>query len=208
MKNIIIIDTETTNSIEEPFCYDIGFAVVNEKGETLCTYSFVVAEIFLDKELMSIAYFADKIPSYWEEIGNGSRRLARFSTIAKTFRKVCREYDIESVSAHNCRFDRLSLNNTSRLLSGSKYRWFVPYGIKWIDTLALSRAVLGNNTEYINFCVENGYTYGNNRPRLTAEIIHRFLTNDLDFCEAHTGLEDVLIEKDILFYCVENGATL
>ena len=41
--------------------------------------------------------------------------------------------------------------------------------------------------------------------RFTAEIIHRYLTGNLDFVEEHTGLEDVLIEKDILAYCLANG---
>ena len=40
--------------------------------------------------------------------------------------------------------------------------------------------------------------------RFTAEIIYRFITNNLNFEEAHTGLEDVLIEKEILAYCLKN----
>ena len=27
--NVIVLDTETTNSLEEPIAYDIGWAVVN-----------------------------------------------------------------------------------------------------------------------------------------------------------------------------------
>ena len=42
------------------------------------------------------------------------------------------------------------------------------------------------------------------RPRLTAEIIYRFLTNDLNFVESHTGLEDVLIEAQIFAYCMKS----
>ena len=56
----IVVDTETTNSIDDPLCYDVGFAVVDMFGNVYENYSFVVADIFLDKELMSYAYFADK----------------------------------------------------------------------------------------------------------------------------------------------------
>ena len=42
----------------------------------------------------------------------------------------------------------------------------------------------------------------NNQCRFTAEIIYRYLTNDLEFEESHTGLEDTLIEKDILAFCI------
>ena len=49
-----------------------------------------------------------------------------------------------------------------------------------------------------------------NQPKLTAEIIYRYITNDSDFIEQHTGLEDVLIEKEIFTYLykrkmLENG---
>jgi hypothetical protein len=37
----------------------------------------------------------------------------------------------------------------------------------------------------------------------TAEIIYRFITNDLQFEESHTGLADVLIEKEILRFCFQ-----
>ena len=31
-EKFIVIDTETANTIEEPFCYDVGFAVVGMKN--------------------------------------------------------------------------------------------------------------------------------------------------------------------------------
>ena len=30
----LIIDTETTGTIDDPICYDIGFAVIDENGTT------------------------------------------------------------------------------------------------------------------------------------------------------------------------------
>jgi hypothetical protein len=36
---------------------------------------------------------------------------------------------------------------------------------------------------------------------MTAEVLYRFITKDNDFVESHTGLEDVMIEKEILAYC-------
>jgi hypothetical protein len=37
--------------------------------------------------------------------------------------------------------------------------------------------------------------------RFTAEILFRFISKDNTFVESHTGLEDVMIEKEILAYC-------
>ena len=204
----LVLDTETTNSIDDPFAYDVGFAVVKATGEVLESHSYVVADIFLDKDLMSSAYFVDKIPQYWEEIKSGKRILRRFKTIKSILRDVVAQYGIRYVVAHNASFDYRSLNYTQRLLTSSKYRYFLPWGVEIWDTLKMARECLGKNEDYRQFCIENGFVYGKEEKpqlRFTAEIIHRFLTGNLDFVEEHTGLEDVLIEKDILAYCIANG---
>lgn len=200
---VIIIDTETTNSLEEPICYDIGFTILDkESGDIEVQRSYVVADIFLDKSLMESAYFKDKIPQYWEEIKSGQRVLTSWSKIAREFRNLIRENEIEEAYAHNMRFDYGALNLTQRFITASKFRYFFPYGIKICDTLKMSRQVLKDNEDYRNFCLSNGFVTNKNQNRYTAEIIYRYLTNNLDFEEAHTGLEDVLIEKEILKYCL------
>ena len=204
----LVIDTETTNSIDDPFCYDVGFAVVDATGEVIESHSYVVADIFLDSQLMESAYFKDKIPQYWEEIKSGKRILRRFKTIKAILRDVVEQYGIKYIVAHNASFDYRSLNYTQRLLTSSKYRYFFPWGVEIWDTLKMARQTLKTNENYRQFCIDNGFTYGKeDKPQLrfTAEIIHRFLTGNLDFVEEHTGLEDVMIEKDILAYCLANG---
>ena len=69
------------------------------------------------------------------------------------------------------------------------------------DTLKMARQVIGKMPTYKYFCEENGYLTKNGRLRFTAEILYRFITRDNDFVESHTGLEDVLIEKEIMAYC-------
>ena len=34
MEKYIMLDTETTNSLDDPICYDVGFAVVDRDGAT------------------------------------------------------------------------------------------------------------------------------------------------------------------------------
>ena len=205
MKKFIVLDTETTNSLDDPLCYDIGFAVVNRKGFVLETHSYVVAEIFLNKELMSSAFFIDKVPQYWEEIKQDSRQLKRLNTIRKILKATMEKYNTNIVVAHNARFDYKSLNKTQRFLTSSKYRYFLPYGTEIWDTLKMSRQALKENTQYDNFCYENNYLTKRGCKKYTAEILYRFLTNNNDFIEEHTGLEDVLIEKEILAFCLANG---
>ena len=201
----IMLDTETANSIDDPLCYDIGFAVIDEDGVVYEEHSYVVAEIFMDKELMSSAYFANKIPQYMEQLENGTRRMARLNTIRKVLADTMRKYNTNIVVAHNARFDYKSTAKTQRYLTGSKYRYFLPYGTEIWDTLKMAREVLKADEDYENFCYENNYLTKRGCRRYTAEILYRFFTNDLDFVESHTGLEDVMIEKVIFTECLARG---
>ncbi len=201
MKKYLMFDTETTNDIECPICYDFGFAVIDEAGTVYETGSYVVADVFLDKELMASAYFADKIPQYWEDIKQGKRVLRRWKTIKCIVRDVMAQHQITEVVAHNSRFDYLSTATTQRYLTSSKWRFFFPYGTRFLDTLKMSREVFGSDEKYIAFCKENEYLTTYKQPRFTAEILYRYLTGDNTFIESHTGLEDVLIETQIFLAC-------
>lgn len=207
MARYIVLDTETTNSLEDPIAYDIGFAVIDENGKVYAKFSFVVAEVFLDKELMANAYFADKIPQYWKDIEDGERELRKLSTIRQTLNRVCEEFEVQAIIAHNARFDYRSTATTQRYLTSSKYRYFLPYGVELWDSLKMAREVFKNDEAYAEFCYKNDYLTSRGVRRYTAEILYRFITNDNNFIESHTGLEDVMIEKDIFVECMRRGAT-
>ena len=201
-----MLDTETTTSLDDPICYDVGFAVVEREGAIYETYSFVVAEVFLNEELMESAYFIEKVPQYWEDIKNGTRKLAKFNTIRKVLAETMKKYNTNIVIAHNARFDYRSTAKTQRYLTKSKYRYFLPYGTEVWDTLKMAREVLKNDVAYDNFCYDNNYVTKRGCKRFTAEILYRFFTGDNDFVESHTGLEDVTIEKVIFAECMARGA--
>ena len=205
VEKFIVLDTETTNDIECPLVYDVGFAVIDKNGFVYEKHSFVVADVFLDKELMESAFFFEKIPMYWEQIKKGERTLTSFFNVRRTLAKVMAEYDIDTVIAHNARFDYISTATTQRYLTKSKYRYFFPYGTKVWDTLKMAREVFKDDEKYCEFCTENNYKTSNNSNRYTAEILYRFLTDDNSFIESHTGLEDVLIEKEIFVECVRRN---
>ena len=206
---VIMFDTETANDIECPLCYDFGFSVLDtDSGKVLEKHSYVVADIFCDKELMATAFFSDKIPMYWEDIKTGKRMLRRWKTIRAIVREIMAQYDIDTIIAHNARFDYSSTATTQRYLTCSKWRYFFPYGTKFVCTLKMSREVFGKDEDYVAFCKDNGFVTKNNRPKLTAEIIYRYLIGDIDFIESHTGLEDVEIETEIYLECIKRNPTV
>lgn len=182
--------------------YDLGWAVVDRNGTVYKTQSFVNSDVYNgEKELMQSAYYANKLPQYEKDLESGKRKLATLYEIRQALLNDLTEYGVEQVFAHNMRFDYNTLNNTQRWETKSKYRYFLPYGLEICDTLKLARQLIAPMKSYRKFCIENGYMTKNNQVRLTAEIIYRFISKELDFVESHTGLEDVLIEKEILAYC-------
>lgn len=206
----IVIDTETVNSLEYPLFYDVGWQVVDSHGNKYIERSFINADIFIGyKNLMQSAYYADKIPQYWQDIKTGKRILTSMYKIRQQLQADCKLYGCVFICAHNARFDYKALNGTQRYITKSQYRYFTPYGLEWWDTLAMAKSILSNKPSYIDFCqkhnaINNGissHLTKGGKPRFTAEIIYQYISDNPAFIESHTGLEDVDIERQILAWC-------
>jgi len=209
---ILMVDTETANGytaadgkthLEDSLVYDIGFAVIDKKGNIYEEYSFIIDEVFFKEEyLMQSAYYAEKIPMYYREMHDGIRKPVTIWEARRIVHKICEKYNIKAICAHNSGFDLRALNNTVRYYSKSKCRYFFPYGIEIWDTLKMCD-VFAKSPSYVRYCKENGYMTNHKtpRPRKTAEILYRYISGDEEFNEKHTGLEDVRIETKILAHC-------
>lgn len=205
----MVFDTETSNGLDDPIVYDIGFAIVDKKGNVYEAKSFVIYETFCKmKDLMQSAYYADKIPNYIEQIERGERKIVRFATAKKIMRELCEKYNIKAIMAHNARFDYKATATTQRYLTKSKYRFFLPYGIELWDTLKMARDTICKQTMYKEWARKNGYVTKNNQVKATAEILYRYISGNNDFVESHTGLEDVLIEKEIFAHCMRQHKSM
>ena len=198
----IVVDTETTNTIEQPLPYDIGWAVCDRNGNIYKQHSFVVAEIFCDmKDTMQSAYYAEKIPQYWEDIKSGKRTVASVWTIRKAFIADMKKYNIKKVGAYNMAFDKRALNNLIRYTSKSWLRWWFPYNTQYFDIWNCACDVLLARKSYIDFAIKNGLISNADNILTNAECCYKYITKQLDFKEVHCGLEDVLIEVEILAEC-------
>ena len=95
------------------------------------------------------------------------------------------------------------LNSTMRYQTKSKKRYFLPYNMPVIDTMKMAQNTICKTSEYVEFCKQNDLmtNHPTPRPRATAEAIWRFLTQNVDFQEEHTGVGDTAIEAAIYAYC-------
>ena len=100
------LDTETCNGIlvndkldlSQSIVYDIGWVITDKQGRIYETRSFLIYEVFVAmKDVMSSAYYAEKIPMYWEQVKSGQRKLVKFSTMYNQFWE-----DVKKIQCEKC----------------------------------------------------------------------------------------------------------
>lgn len=208
---VLVLDTETANTLVDEdgnldmtnvLMYDCGWSVVDTSGEVYTERSYVNKDVFCDeRKLMQSAYYAKKIPQYCVDIQLGKRLMATTYEIRQAMLADMEMYGVCEVVAHNARFDLNALNTILRYTTKSKYRYWFPYGTIIWDTMKMARDVIHKMPTYQAFCKEHQLLTKNGRLSTTAENLYRFILKDPTFEESHTGLEDVQIEREIMFYC-------
>lgn len=206
-KYYMVLDTETCPidrerqdvTPENMLVYDIGYAIVDKKGNVYRTGSYIISDVFFKEfySKMQSSYYAEKIPNYMQDIGENKRKVKSWSEISFILREVIQEFKVAAIVAHNARFDFGALKNTKEYLN--QYA-MLPF-MTWYDSLKMARSVVAEMPTYKQFCYDNRYLTKTGKCKLTAEVLYRFIKNDITFIESHTALEDVLIEKEILAYC-------
>ena len=206
----LALDTETANGLEQPLVYDIGGAIVDKQGRIYETFSFVIRDIYIhERELMQTAYYADKIPEYAADIHEGKREMVNFMFARRFILNLMEKYNVHDVAAYNAHFDRNALNTTVRWLTKSKVRYFFPYGTNFVCIWNMACQTICQRITYRRFCEENQLFSGNghgtnkkaNNISTSAENVYRYLILNPEYQEEHKGLDDVLIETEIMKRC-------
>ena len=204
----IVLDTEGQGNVMEnhtAIIYDIGFAVVDKTGKVYETRSFVLYDTYvLEKELMKTAYYANKFPKYEKDLKEGARKMVTIFTARRELAEMCKKYNVKAIMAHNARYDYNGLNDTLRYITKSTMRYFFPYDVEIWDTQKMAHDTICKQKTYIKWCQENGYMtkHGTPRPQEKAEVLYRYISGNNEFIEEHTGLADVMIEKEIFSKCM------
>ena len=208
---VLVLDTETANTLRtedgqldtaSALVYDCGWSVVDTSANVYVERSFVNTDVY-DKmaDLMKSAYYGWKRPLYEAGIEMGERQKANTYEIRQAMLADIAKYGIKEVVAHNARFDINALNSTLRWTTKSKFRYWMPFDIVVWDTMKMARSVIHKMPTYRKFCEKHEMLTASGRLPTTAEALYKFISRNPNFRESHTGLEDVQIERSIMFYC-------
>ena len=198
--NIMIFDTETTD-LNKCFCYNVGYIIFDtDTQKTLVSKEFVIEQIWHNLPLFSTAYYADKRPLYVKAMRAKKVKMDKFGRVCQTMIRDIKNFDVVAAYAYNSSFDEK--------VFGFNCDWFKC--INPFDDIPVFdiRGFVHNSIidkEYKKFCERNNFFTDSGNYSTTAETVYRFITNNTDFIESHTALDDAKIETDILNYCINNS---
>lgn len=208
--NVLVFDTETapivkTEGVQPELMrvYDLGWVVMDTKcGDIVSEGNVAIMDTFKRADVMGNAYYAAKLPQYYQRMTSGTLAQATLKDARAMIRNVCHEFKVRQAWAYNVRFDYVSLNATINDYSGGFVQTFMPFGVELCDIMSAATQGPLASKKYAAWCRANALLTKNGRPRATAEAAYRYLLDEPDFVESHTALDDSRIEARILWECI------
>ena len=196
----LILDTETI-SLDKPFVYDLGYTIADADGNIVAKKSYVITQIWNNKELFATSYYAAKKPLYISRLKSKYSKKVSWGNAMRYLANDIKKYGVSEVFAYNSKFDSRALN-----FMCAWYKVVNGLGGTEIKDIMKYIAPITDTEDYKNFCESNGYMTAHKIPQCQkkAETLYRYLTNNVEFEEEHTGLEDSLIELEILMVALGN----
>ena len=196
----LVLDTETIN-LGKPFVYDLGYTIADADGNVVLRKSYVISQIFNNRELFATSYYAEKLPLYLTRLESGYSKKVGWGHAMRYLAMDIYKYGVTEIYAYNSKFDTKAIEFMCS--------WFnIINPLRTTEILDIMDFIkpITSTKEYKNFCEINGYMTKHKypRPQQKAETLYRYIHKDIDFVEEHTGLEDSLIELAILLAALGN----
>lgn len=201
---ICVFDTETT-SLDRPFCYDIGYVIVDtETSEIIQQNHFIIEQNWHNLPLFESAYYKEKRPEYVKLMRTKKATLVKWGKATQTMIRDFKQYNITSAYAYNSDFDEKVFN-----FNCDWFKTINPFeNVAIYDIWGYASQFITNTEEYTDFCEQHERFTDTGNYKGSAEVVFQYITSQPDFEEKHMGLYDSEIEASILFYCLDNGAEL
>lgn len=195
--NILIFDTETI-SVTKPFCYNVGYVIVDtETKQAVLKRDCVIEQIWHNTALFNTAYYENKREIYVKAMRSRKTLLEKWGYVMQQMYRDIKAFDIQHVYAYNSNFDE----NVFKF----NQDWFKTQNpldsVQVHDIRGYVHHTIAFTPDFQEWCEENKQFTESGNYSTTAETIYRYLTKNTDFIEEHTALADSEIETYILLEC-------
>lgn len=202
MDYVMIFDTETT-SLDKPFCYDIGYSIMDkttfqiEKEE-----HYVIEQVWHNLPLFESAYYKDKREVYIKLMRQHKITMDKWGYVMRNIARDIKKYNITAAYAYNSDFDdKVFTFNCDWFKCNNPLETVEIY-----DIWGYATEFITTTNKYKMFCELNQRFTDTGNYKGSAEVVYQYITQNPDFVEAHMGLFDSQIESTILKYCISLGA--
>lgn len=193
MKNIYCtLDTETFGGASSPKgIYHLAGIVHDRQGGIYATFNFLIAEHY--EEIQKDDYAKKNFHLYEEMVLNGDVTMIPTEEMAiDIVDAICTYYNVGYMVAFNSGFDYVKTACRS-LLEG---REFIDLWLVALQTIACRK-------KYVNYCKDHNFRTARGSCSTSAQVVYGYLTNNPDYIEEHTALEDAKIEMEIFLACIK-----
>jgi len=199
---IRVFDTETT-SLDKPFCYNIGYVLIDtDTWKPVLERDYVVEQVWHNLPLFQSAYYADKRPIYVQRMRARQTTMDKFGYICQQMIRENKQYNIQHAYAYNSPFDVKVFD-----FNCDWYKCSNPFDTVQVhDIRGYVHQFLVDKT-YKMFCEEYELFTDSGNYSTTAEAVYRYLFDD-EFNEEHTALADSRIEAEVLRATIDKGADI
>lgn len=187
------LDTETVGGASNPTgMYNLGCIIHDKQGNILATTSMLVMEHY--EEIKNDDYAKKNFDLYADRLTNGvMSAVATELDAIEIVRNLCKFYGVKYVMAYNSAFD-FTKTICRELLNDFEF----------IDIYLMALQTITHLKSYARFCEENNLLSSSKKSlSTTAQSVYAFITDNANYVEEHTALEDSKIEMAIFVRCAK-----
>ena len=222
-------------ALAKPLIYDLAWLICDRTGTIYKSENIIIPEVFYNPALFKSAYYAEKRPIYNKAIANGDFKILPFDLAIETLIKDCQTVNYTTAYNAYFDY-KCAIPFTQKYLHrGSFYENMLKeYVHRQITGEKMDTSTLPPTTKSKNQFEINGHIFPlvdiwgevvekvlncdkfkkwaikNNKYNryfsTSAETAYSYITNNAEYKEQHTALEDCKIEKELLCRAISRRA--
>ena len=196
-KYSLILDCETSSNAQ--IVYNIGYVVVDNYGNIAEHREFYTQEVYANPITRT---FVLETAFYNRNAKPRANNLKKFWEVCVDILELKERYNIKEIYAYNCAFDKRVMKETFELFYPN-HKYPLTESFEWKCIWSMACQTICKTASYRKFCEEYCFVSDSGNYITNAEVVFKYLTNDITFKEEHLALADVYIEAEIFWSCLK-----